>query len=108
MSQDYQESKFVRGATALGWLDHAGRLGTLELAVALYAWIGHGLDGDQPVTILAPIFALFGIGAGDVDRAVRRLEGAALVRVWRAPGEPDRVTVLPVPSVASATRQQSA
>jgi hypothetical protein len=88
--------RFLRALVPWPWLEKAASLDGATLAVALHIWQIVGALRHQPVRLSQERMSL-GVSEQAARRAVRRLEKARLLKVWRQPGHSLTVALLETP-----------
>ena len=88
----------MRGPVPWRWLLRAMTLPGRALAVGLILWQLRGMAGRRTVTFCLARAATDGIPTTTARRAVRELERAGLVAIYRKPGRGLEVTLLDTPA----------
>ncbi len=95
--QAKQESGFfLHPQVQLAWVERAAQLGTQALVVGILLQFRFLLSQKESVTLPKNFLAKFGVSRGVKQRALKKLEGAGLVRVSRVTGHSSRITLLKI------------
>jgi DNA-binding MarR family transcriptional regulator len=91
------KGEFLGPRIPLSWLGPACKLGSKAVQTALAIWFLAGLRKRMnDLKLSGAIVERFHVSPSDKSKALKKLEGAGLIRVQRQPRKNPRVTILEV------------
>lgn len=102
-----QSEPFIRGPIPVWWIAQAAtisRRNALIVGTVLW-WLAGMRSGHSDLVLTVQRCKLFGLGRKGVDRGLRDLEEANLIRVSRKKGQAARVDLIVNPETRADTQQ---
>jgi hypothetical protein len=96
--------KFVKGPVPWSWIEAAGRLRGQALLVGMLLWREAGCVKSRTVRLSQSRAAGLGMHRDTAKRALRSLQEAGLVSLYRRPGRALDVTLLDAPEKSPTER----